>query len=783
MNGRLIVNLLDRSLPETIGNKARNLRRLSDKGFRIPVSYACTWEAYQAFGRQDPQRLPRLRSELGAVLKAGQAYAVRSSANIEDSLDYSFAGQFKTVLDVSGVDAVLEALQEIWQAAHSEVVESYLAKVGRPAESLQMGALIQEMVPARLSGVAFSKNPITALDEVIVEAVQGSGIALVQGGVTPLRWVNKWGKWLEKPEPETEYEGLVGQIVTETNQIARKFKTEVDLEWVFDGQQLYWVQLREITALRAGNIYSNRMAKEMTPGMVKPLVWSVTTPIPSQVWIDIISEAVGATSLTPDDLMKAFHYRAYHNMGAFGQVFEKLGMPRESLEMMAGMAPPGTGMPFKPGPRFLLLVPRLARFLWAMWNLGRQLDEAYPRLVAQKERFILNPRGQSPQWLAAQIDEINGLYREATRYTIPAILLMQIYSGMLRSRLKKLGVAYEQFHLTEGMDELRRFDPNETLQALHTQFTGLPVEAQDQIRQAGRLEGFGIPQAQDFERDLAGFMKTFGHLSDATGHFGNPPWRETPGLVLELIAGFEKAAEGDSKKVHLADLPEKARRQGIFQAFYQRARQYRLYREKFSLLHSYTLMLFRDYYLAIADHLVQAGRLLDRQDIYYLYDGEVRAWVAGQRDGTDFARLVDERRKEMELAKDAVLPDVIFGDAAPPVIPASRDRLRGVATSKGYYTGPVKVIHGVSDFSKLEHGDVLVIPYSDVSWAPLFARAGALVAESGGMLSHSSIVAREYNIPAVVSVAGALGLSDQTLVTIDGYKGLVLIHDSQPVSG
>jgi pyruvate,water dikinase len=87
------------------------------------------------------------------------------------------------------------------------------------------------------------------------------------------------------------------------------------------------------------------------------------------------------------------------------------------------------------------------------------------------------------------------------------------------------------------------------------------------------------------------------------------------------------------------------------------------------------------------------------------------------------------------------------------------------------------VVRGIGDFKKLVPGDVLVIPYSDVGWLPLFARAGAVIAESGGMLSHSSIVAREYGIPAVVSVSGALQLSDDMLVSIDGYRGEVHIHD------
>ena len=87
------------------------------------------------------------------------------------------------------------------------------------------------------------------------------------------------------------------------------------------------------------------------------------------------------------------------------------------------------------------------------------------------------------------------------------------------------------------------------------------------------------------------------------------------------------------------------------------------------------------------------------------------------------------------------------------------------------------MVKGIADFAKLESGDVLIIPYSDVGWTPLFAKAGAVVAESGGILSHSSIIAREYNIPAVVSVNGAMKLPDFTLVTVDGFQGEISIHN------
>jgi phosphoenolpyruvate synthase/pyruvate phosphate dikinase len=98
-----------------------------------------------------------------------------------------------------------------------------------------MAALIQEMVSPVVSGVAFSKNPLTGLNEVVVEAVQGSGDLLVRKGVTPERWVFSRGQWLAQPEQPQIDRCLVEDVVAQTRTIAKAYGRPIDLEWVYDG--------------------------------------------------------------------------------------------------------------------------------------------------------------------------------------------------------------------------------------------------------------------------------------------------------------------------------------------------------------------------------------------------------------------------------------------------------------------------------------------------------------------------------------------------------------------
>jgi pyruvate,water dikinase len=144
----------------------------------------------------------------------------------------------------------------------------------------------------------------------------------------------------------------------------------------------------------------------------------------------------------------------------------------------------------------------------------------------------------------------------------------------------------------------------------------------------------------------------------------------------------------------------------------------------------------------------------------------------------DCQEVVRKRTEELNQVRDIVPPGMIFGDHAPPLVPIQGQALTGIPTSLGNYTGPARVLQGIQDMGKVQEGDVLVIPYSDVGWMPLFTKAGAVVAESGGVLSHCSIIAREYGIPAVVSVTGACQLTDGTPLTVDGGRGEIIVHES-----
>ncbi|MET8159287.1 PEP/pyruvate-binding domain-containing protein [Sphaerisporangium sp. NPDC005289] len=100
--------------------------------------------------------------------------------------------------------------------------------------------------------------------------------------------------------------------------------------------------------------------------------------------------------------------------------------------------------------------------------------------------------------------------------------------------------------------------------------------------------------------------------------------------------------------------------------------------------------------------------------------------------------------------------------------------LRGTPGSRGTVTGAARVVRGPGDFGRVRRGDILVCPFTDPAWTPLLRVVAGVVTETGGVLSHAAIVAREQAIPAVLGVADATSrLRDETVVTIDGTAGTV----------
>ncbi len=773
MSSSMIVDLARTPNRALVGAKAESLGLLHRRGFLIPPGCCLTFDAWDSYRRNEPNILPRLRTELADRIDPAVPYAVRSSASVEDGAIHSYAGQFATVLDVRGLDDILSAITAVWDSARSDSVQSYHQQTKGQSQPIPVGVIVQRMITPVYSGVAFSRNPMTGLNEVVVEVIEGRGDALVQQGLTPHRWVNKWGGWTTRPQIEAIPEAIIQQVVDGTRAIEQRFGTPVDLEWVYDGTRVHWLQMRRITALGNVSIYSERMAREMLPGLIKPLIWSINIPLVNGAWVRILTELIGKNSLDPNTLARQFYYRAYFNMGAFGDIFEILGMPRDSLELLMGIVVEGAQKPrFKPSMRTLRHVPRILRFAWHAWHLHpdieRFVEEA--RRAYEPYRQMRSDALTSEQILTA-IDELFALNQRTAYFNILAPLMMQMYHRAFKGLLNKAGVDYEQFDLTRGLAGIEEYEPNAAIAHAHEGFDALPESVRAAVRQRSFEEFLQLEGCDAFRATVQRFIQRYGHLSNIGVDFSAVPWHETPDLVLRMITTFTPRPTAGGKTITFEQLPFTGLRRQWAKVLYRRARRYLLYRAQVGELYTIGYGLFRPFFLALADRFLRDGIINTRDDLFMLTHQEIAELARGMSLPGPASPLAVRRREEMEQHRDAVVPETIYGEIAPPLKQHDTESLKGIPTSRGYASGPARIIRGMQEHGKLQAGDVLVIPFSDVGLTPLFARASAVVAESGGILSHSSIIAREYGIPAVVSVPGACRMKDGTLIAVDGFAG------------
>jgi len=597
----------------------------------------------------------------------------------------------------------------------------------------------------------------------------------------------RWGAFTEAPPVPRVDAAIAEQVARETARLAHAFGRPIDLAWAHDGATLWWLWAGPMTGLERLRVYSNRIAREVLPGVVKPLVWSVNVPIVNAAWIDLLEELVGPLDVRPADLARSFGYRAYFDMTTLGDVFAVLGMPRDALERLLGL-PGGPEAPrFKPTLATYRHLPRMAGVAFRSLHRGRWARREVAELrVATDALAAVDPATLDEAALLARVDELTRLTRRAAYANIVVPLLMLVYGRALERQLAAAGTDPRGADPAADRADRLAWDPNAALAALRATLGGLPAATRDDLATRGIGALGERDDLAELRAGLEAFMVRFGHLSASGNDFSVPPWRESPDdVVAMLFAHPDRGAEGGGSSLAEVEARLPRPRRPLVRLLWRRAGAFRTYRDAVSSTYTRGYGLFRGTFLALGQRLVDRGLLDAPDDVLFLSHAEVEALARGSRlpddgEAADARPRVARRRVEVAEAADLIAPDIVYGDA---FVPRRRDelvreRLHGIPTARGIVRGPARVVRGAADFGRVDPGDVIVIPFSDVGWTPLFARAGGVVAEAGGTLSHSSIVAREYGIPCVVSVSDACAaIPDGAIVVVDGVTGTILVEE------
>ncbi|HYN68658.1 MAG TPA: PEP-utilizing enzyme [Candidatus Eisenbacteria bacterium] len=358
------------------------------------------------------------------------------------------------------------------------------------------------------------------------------------------------------------------------------------------------------------------------------------------------------------------------------------------------------------------------------------------------------------------------------------------------------GTDQEALRLIHGKnDDLASVDFD--IERLAMLATGHPAVAA-RLQQPGGadVEMLGsLPGGPEFAAALEEFLDRHGHLGQGFDDLALASWAEDPRLILRELgkriarpaASAERRARliGESDELaarvreHLADKPEELER---FEHVLEVARAIGPLTEG----HNYWIdrmaqARLRTLAVRVGRRLAREGLLEAPDDIFHLHVGEIAATL---RDAIDRRSLVLERRREHQhnrsltpprnLGKPPIDTGPVDRFDSAPIESTEADVLRGTGASAGIARGPARVALGPDDFGRIQPGDIIVCPSSNPSWVPVFTIAAGLVTNTGGVLSHAAVVAREFGLPAVVGARDATtSIADGRLLEIDGTLGTV----------
>ena len=801
------------------GGKGANLGELIGAGFPVPDGFLVSTAAYASAveqARLEPVIAKALTGDDGAIIRdafwraavpdavaaaiaeaytdlGGGPVAVRSSATAEDLAGAAFAGQQDSYLNVVGRAAVLDAVRRCWASLWTDRAIAYRRHHQIGGSDLRIAVVVQRMVDADVAGVMFTANPVTgARDEVVVDASPGLGEAVVSGLVTPAHYrLNARGSVLEYTAGRAEVviRSAAGGGVTRTTAglpeqtvlpqsalmelarlgraVAEHFGPPQDIEWAYAGGRIWLVQARPMTALPPPPLRLNRIRRQL--GLQLMDYMSVRPyPLDMSGWV---RPGIGRM--------------VERMLGEIVGVRVDLG---ESLPERDGVVERYV----PPAPRPTLATP------FALVRLVRRALRYDPAHWTDDPRFRRFAQGMAE---LEAVDPGDLGWPELMRHchrTLEAVDLVtdlrvdylpRTGVGLLRliAMLRLLGSPVSVGSITAGV-RTRTGDANRAIQELATR-----VRADAALRDAftqldtstllQRLEDdvrFG-----EFLGALRAFLTEYGHRETLSPLLITAPtWRDDPAPVLDIVkvmvsereptAGPEPAAEAERRLMSNPRLRSPRRQAAVFRAV-EAARHGIAFREDTHFHGTRAMPVLRRALLEAGRRLQAAGILSEAKDVFHLNLEELEAVTAPDslRSG-DADRLQgavrDRAARRAELAGS---PMIAATDLRDPVA-NNEALLSGTAASGGQATGPVRVIMGPAEFGLMHSGDVLVCPYTNPAWTPLFSRAAAVVVDSGGIGSHAAIVAREYGIPAVMGTGtGTTVLTEGQRVTVDGDAGVV----------
>ncbi|MBN1561924.1 hypothetical protein JW998_16855 [candidate division KSB1 bacterium] len=761
-----------------VGGKAHHLARLSRHGFPVPPFFVISTRACarpltdKGFKKKLARQVSRYFPQL-----ATSRVAARSSAPLEDQQNHSFAGLYRSFLNLAHIDAIYSALQEIQQSLSRDAARLYSGEFS--AANKSMAVILQKMIRPVVSGVIFTSHPVENDDDtLLLEIVAGECAALVSGEKSPAQliiqkrdysWRRRFAATEEIIASFVEGGDNIAQLTQLAVNVEEFFGAPQDIEWAFDGVTFWILQSRPITTLshvksaifidHHGVKWSNYFFAERFITRVSPLGWSFLQPIIRKTALQAPLWYLGYDNLCRAVRLKLVNGIPHAQFEAYAKLYAHL--PRSLISTdkkhMLELSSERIKLPLNGyfAILFRLLLEDMSWFpqynLWQWHHFQRQaavwtkrmlpLDQ---RSAAECHQAFLETRRLSARFLSIH------------RWSIT---FADIFTALLQKFVRALGMTDKN-----ALENLLRASANATM-AANKSLLALNTRDSSSVKQ---------------------FCLEYGHRSESLD-IACPTWGEDIQRLKEMSAmlkrGRQRFLENQalnerltrSTRAEIVTMLDKhswlARNMlyNIFKVLLYYAEQFSLLRENQRDVWQRILRVSRFAALRVSQLLVAEGKLAHAEDIFYLTVAELRCLVHG-RHGGDFTQLIQQRRqRRLDVAPAHATRATSTTGAA----------YHGIGVSQGRATGHARVVRNYAEAMRGQSGEILIAPSADPAWSPIFGVIAGLVMERGGVLSHASILAREFRLPTVTNIAQATQkIQDGDLVEIDGTDGRLVVLEN-----
>ncbi len=790
-----------------------------------------------------PPPLVESLTAMQALMAGDGPWIVRSSALGEDGMAASFAGQLDSILDVecSRLDiAIGQCWASYWSERVLFYQQSRGIRLMGMAVIVQQQI---QPVHAGVLFTAAPTGADRGGDEMLIEYCPGHAEALVQGRVDPGRVALSRSRWeiarLADPGGANPLEdGFFIELGRAGLAAEKLFGAPQDVEWARDEQRRLWlVQSRPVTTRTAAEKqddagesveWSNANVNENYPEPISPFLYSVALRSYYHYFrglgeaFGIASKRIAAMEQPLRQIIGAHGARMYYNLTNIYAVLraapfgERL---QEYFSAFTGAEPASSRRP-----------KALARGSWFeaitiganAIRLFRSLDSrvtAFERTVdayafrTRPEALKEASRTDLLQFLRGFLDIRFHRWTSAGLADAAAMISYGLLKHVLRQEFADSEQSSLHNTLLKGLTDLVSSEPTVELWRLSRM-----VRADPALSAAfARLDNHAL-LADDGKTELAGFRAALRHYLSRWGFRRSgelmltvPDYQERPGPVVDLIRAYA-ALDADSPQDRLRRLqverqeetkrilsvlaarrfswwlrwPTKASVAGFLLRWCQQAIGLR---ERSRMRQALLYTRCRSVALAIGQRLTTSGDFDAPEDVFFLTYQELEDFLSGAamlpHHHRDLVRLRRQAHAHESAKKPADRLTLAAGrylapDRRTEVDPAfAKQAMAGVGACGGSATGPAAVLADVAACCQLAPGDILVTRQTDPGWGPAFLLIRGLVLERGGMLSHGAILAREYGIPTVVGVAGAVAnIQTGQSLHVDGDRGVVRILPS-----